>query len=164
MGSGIDEEIRDRLVIVLRVLIVLGGALPWWIPLARSSSPDATIGRMLDGAFIPFCHRLPDRSLELAGVWMPVCSRCAGMFAGFAFGAILALPRWSIRTWRVVIATATVAMITDVVTQDLGIHSVSHPLRLATGAALGYAIVAAFVAAVRFPERATSGRPSRRIR
>ena len=33
------------------------------------------------------CHRMPERTIELAGVAMPVCSRCGGLFTGLALGA-----------------------------------------------------------------------------
>lgn len=29
------------------------------------------------------CHRRPDRTLYLAGAWLPLCSRCTGLYAGF---------------------------------------------------------------------------------
>src|SRR4051794_17031098 len=34
----------------------------------------------LAGSFI--CHQLPDRSFHLAGVQLPVCARCIGIYAG----------------------------------------------------------------------------------
>jgi uncharacterized membrane protein len=42
-------------------------------------------------AFSYLCHQLPDRSFHLAGHQFAVCSRCTGLYAGFAF-ATLALP------------------------------------------------------------------------
>jgi len=41
------------------------------------------------GSFI--CHQLPDRSFHLAGVQMPVCARCTGLYVSGAIGACLAL-------------------------------------------------------------------------
>lgn len=37
------------------------------------------------------CHQLPERSFHLAGHQFAVCSRCTGLYAGFAF-ATLGLP------------------------------------------------------------------------
>ena len=42
-------------------------------------------------AFSYLCHQLPERSFHLAGHPFAVCSRCTGLYAGFAF-ATLALP------------------------------------------------------------------------
>ncbi len=89
------------------------------------------------------CHRLPERTIALAGVPMPLCSRCAGVFLGVAIGAIAARPRLSARAWRLLITAAGAAMVLDVVTQDLDLHPVWHVTRLATGFAFGYAIAAA---------------------
>jgi uncharacterized membrane protein len=41
--------------------------------------------------FSYLCHQLPERSFHLAGHQFAVCSRCTGLYAGFAF-ATLALP------------------------------------------------------------------------
>lgn len=37
------------------------------------------------------CHQQGARSLQLGGVRMPVCARCAGLYAGGALGALAAL-------------------------------------------------------------------------
>ncbi|HKO35475.1 MAG TPA: DUF2085 domain-containing protein [Pyrinomonadaceae bacterium] len=42
-------------------------------------------------AFSYLCHQIPERSFHLAGHPFAVCSRCTGLYAGFAF-ATLALP------------------------------------------------------------------------
>ena len=42
-------------------------------------------------AFSYLCHQIPERSFHLAGHQFAVCSRCTGLYAGFAF-ATLALP------------------------------------------------------------------------
>ncbi|WP_129353721.1 DUF2085 domain-containing protein [Sorangium cellulosum] len=100
---------------------------------------------MLDRFFAPMCHRMPERTLALEGVLMPVCSRCAGIFAGVAAGAALAWPRLPMTAWRPLLVAISALMVLDVVTQDLGLHPVWHPTRLATGLAFGYALTTAFV-------------------
>ena len=42
-------------------------------------------------SFSYLCHQIPERSFHLAGHQFAVCSRCTGLYAGFAF-ATLALP------------------------------------------------------------------------
>ncbi len=36
--------------------------------------------------FRSFCHQIPERSLRLLGVLLPVCARCSGIFLGFLAG------------------------------------------------------------------------------
>ena len=45
----------------------------------------------INHAFSYLCHQIPERSFHLAGHPFAVCSRCTGLYAGFAF-ATLALP------------------------------------------------------------------------
>ena len=130
---------------LVRWLFFFLGALPWWLPLARARLPLSDLGASLDRIFVPMCHRLPERSLALAGVQMPLCSRCAGIFAGVAVGAAIARPRLPISVWRPLMVAIAAVMAIEVATQDLGLHALWHPSRLATGFAFGYALVVAFV-------------------
>jgi uncharacterized membrane protein len=132
-----------RLATAARIGLAAVGLSPWILPLARAALPLGGLGELLDAAFAAACHRLPERSLALAGVMMPVCSRCAGIFAGVAIGALAALPALASRAWRWAITAAAAPMLVDVITQDLGVHPLSHPARIATGAVFGYALGAA---------------------
>ncbi|WP_433930241.1 DUF2085 domain-containing protein [Sorangium cellulosum] len=128
-----------------RGALVLLGALPWCIPLARSRLPLGELGAALDRLFVPMCHRVPERSLAIEGVLMPLCSRCAGIFAGVAAGAAIARPRLAMTAWRPILVAISAMMVVDVATQDLGLRPVWHATRLATGLAFGYAVAAAFL-------------------
>jgi uncharacterized membrane protein len=133
---------------VLRAAFVTVGLAPWAVPLLRAWLPLGAFGVALDAAFSTMCHRLPERSLVLAGVAMPLCSRCAGLFAGVGVGALLAWPRASLRAYKLAITFAGAAMLADVITQDLGVHPLWHATRLATGFAFGYALGAACMRAL----------------
>jgi len=130
---------------VARAGLVMVGLSPWLLPLARAWLPFGTAGAMLDAAFMAICHRIPERTLVLAGVAMPICSRCAGIFAGVVVGALVARPALSPRAWRAAIAAAGLGMLVDVVTQEAGLHPVVHPSRIATGFLFGYALAAACI-------------------
>jgi uncharacterized membrane protein len=132
---------------VARWVLVVVGILPWVLPYARAYLPIGAAGEVLDRLFWPMCHRFPERTLVLAGWLMPLCSRCAGIFAGLALGAVVAWPRLSLRAWRPVLIGAAAIMVVEVLTQDLGLHPVFHPTRVATGILLGYAMAAAFITA-----------------
>ncbi|MGK3999458.1 DUF2085 domain-containing protein [Sorangium sp. So ce1024] len=129
----------------VRWALALLGALPWCIPLARSRLPLEELGAALDRLFAPACHRIPERSLALEGVLMPLCSRCAGIFAGVAAGAAIARPRLAMTAWRPILLALGALMAIDVATQDLGLRPVWHATRVATGLAFGYAAAAAFL-------------------
>jgi uncharacterized membrane protein len=155
--AEIDARILPRLA---RALFVFVGVFPWILPLLRAWLPLGVVGEGLDAAFLTMCHRMPTRTMTLAGVAMPLCSRCAGIFAGVAIGAIVAAPKLSSRAWRWTITATGALMLLDVATQDLGVHPVWHVTRLATGAAFGYAIAAACIQALR-REAGTEPSPTR---
>lgn len=129
---------------VLRGAFVVVGVLPWLLPIARAHLPLGAFGRALDLAFLPFCHRIAERTLALSGIPMPLCSRCAGIFGGIALGAICAWPTLPMRVWRTALMVLTALMLVEIATQDLGLHPVFHPTRIATGALLGYAMAVSF--------------------
>jgi uncharacterized membrane protein len=143
-GSAAREPSAVVLVSwIARAVLVAIGVFPWCLPLLHAAWQVS--GSAFDWPFLLVCHRMPSRTLHIAGVLMPVCSRCAGIFAGLAAGSIVARPRLPIRTWRMVGAVTAGLMIADVVMQDWGVHPVWHPSRLATGVLLGYVMAAAFV-------------------
>ena len=39
------------------------------------------------------CHQRPERSFHVAGVQLPVCARCTGLYVSGAAGALAALAR-----------------------------------------------------------------------
>jgi uncharacterized membrane protein len=138
---------------VARAAFVAAGLFPWILPLLRAWLPLGSIGVSLDAVFVTMCHRIPERTLTLAGVAMPLCSRCAGVFGGVALGALAVWPRLTARPWRWVITAAAGSMVLDVATQDLGLHPVWHVARLATGFAFGYSVAAACVQALQYEAR-----------
>jgi uncharacterized membrane protein len=144
--SSVDARVLPA---VARAAFVAAGVIPWIVPLLRAWPPLQSIGAALDAVFVTMCHRLPERTLTLAGVAMPLCSRCAGVFAGSAVGALVLRPLLTPAAWRWAITAAAAAMVLDVATQDLGLHPVWHVTRLATGFAFGYAVAAAGVQSLR---------------
>jgi uncharacterized membrane protein len=139
-----------------RVSFVAAGALPWALPFARRALPLGPLGGLLDGVFILVCHRRPERTLVLAGIPMPLCSRCAGIALGLALGGLLARPSPSLRATRIAALLATLLMIADVIAQDLGLHPLWHTTRLATGALFGYVLAIGLFAAIRREQAAAT--------
>lgn len=52
-----------------------------------------------------FCHQNPERSLHLAGMALPLCARCFGLYAGFGLAGLL-LPALSKRSAAGILTTA----------------------------------------------------------
>jgi uncharacterized membrane protein len=80
---------------------------------------------------------------------MPICSRCAGIFAGFTIGAIIARPHLTLAKTLMLIGITSLLMVADVATQDLGIHPIWHPTRIATGIAVGYVLAVGLLSTLR---------------
>jgi len=142
------RRVTRRLLAFARASFALVGIVPWLIPLARAWLPLGALGLALDSPFVLVCHRLPARTLALAGVTMPVCSRCAGIFGGLFVGAVLAWPRLPLGWARLALAGAGLLMIADVLLQDLGVHPLWHATRLATGLLFGWLASTALFAAI----------------
>jgi uncharacterized membrane protein len=99
-------------------------------------------------SFSYVCHQMPERSFHLAGHQFAVCSRCTGLYAGFA-AAVLVYPLVrSLKrtdTPRVIwLILATVPLLADFSLSYFGIWQNNHLTRFLTGALLG-AVAALFV-------------------
>jgi uncharacterized membrane protein len=150
-GDRWEQEQRKNardLLRYARVSFFVVGTMPWWLPALRAWLPLGAFGLVLDGLFITVCHRLPERTLDIAGVAMPLCSRCGGIFTGLALGALLVWPRVHINTSRWLLAAAGALMLADVLMQDFGVHPLWHATRLGTGVLLGWIASAALMVAI----------------
>ena len=152
--SELHERISRQILLWTRVSFVLVGSLPWWLPFARRYLPAEPVWLLLDWLFVPMCHRLPSRTLGFAGVAMPLCSRCAGIFAGLALGALVPWPRLRLPAARIALALAGLLMVLDVVAQELAWHPLWHSTRIATGVLLGHLMACTLFAAIRRERRA----------
>ncbi|NIM00893.1 MAG: DUF2085 domain-containing protein [Acidobacteria bacterium] len=104
--------------------------------------------------YAPICHQKAERSLNLFGEVMAVCSRCSGLYFGATLAVLLALlmPRrlwWPHKTWffAALLPTAVDAMLPWVGLPQLSLvprHFVAWPAGFAAGwfVALGVAVLA----------------------
>ncbi|HEU4794259.1 MAG TPA: DUF2085 domain-containing protein [Pyrinomonadaceae bacterium] len=113
-------------------------------PLAAASG-YLDIARGIYGAFAVFCHQLPERSYFIDGHKLAICSRCTGIYAGFAFTLLFYPLIRSLRTtslparkWLVLAAIPTLV---DFSLTFFGIWENTHTSRLLTGLLLGSAAV-----------------------
>jgi uncharacterized membrane protein len=114
---------------------LLAGAAVLWLaaillaPLAIASDRAAVaagaVGLYATGARI--CHQRPERCFWIHGRPMPVCARCAGLYAGAGFAAPFALiwaAQLSGRRARVIAAAAALPTL---VTWTLEMAGLAHP-------------------------------------
>ena len=92
-------------------------------------------------AFSFVCHQIPERSFHLAGHQFAVCSRCTGLYVGFAVAALVYPLAYSLkridtprRRWLIL---AAVPLLIDFSLTYFGVWSNTHLTRFSTGALLG---------------------------
>ena len=92
-------------------------------------------------AFAPFCHQLPERSYFIDGHKLAVCSRCTGIYFGFAFTLLLYPLVRSLRNAafpaRRCLLLGTLPLLIDFSLTFFGIWENTHTTRLLTGLLLG---------------------------
>lgn len=91
------------------------------------------------------CHQLPERSFSLAGVQMPVCARCFGLYGSGAIGALIVWlgPARAIGTAassRRLLAYAALPTLVTVAIEWLGLAYPSSPVRASAAVPLGMAV------------------------
>ena len=88
------------------------------------------------------CHQRPERSFRLAGVQMPVCARCFGLYASTAFGAVIAwgaAQRLRAPAARVILALAAVPTVLTWGLEFAGVAAFSNVSRALAALPLGLA-------------------------
>ena len=87
------------------------------------------------------CHGRVERCLELFGAPMPICARCAGIYAGMLLGilAFWAVPLLREKVMRGIAIAAAVPLALDGFTQLAGLRESTNELRIATGIVAGLA-------------------------
>ena len=109
-------------------------------PVAAASG-HSEIAEGIYRGFGVFCHQRPDRSYFIEGHKLAVCSRCTGLYAGFAFTLLIYPLLRSLRSVamppRKVLFLAAVPLLIDFSLTFFGVWENTHTSRLLTGALLG---------------------------
>ncbi|HEX8747252.1 MAG TPA: DUF2085 domain-containing protein [Pyrinomonadaceae bacterium] len=94
-------------------------------------------------AFSFLCHQIPERSFHLEGHQLGVCSRCTGIYAGFAASVLFYPVARSLKRAdspaRIWLLAACVPIVVDFALGFFGIWENTHLSRFATGAIFGAA-------------------------
>ena len=109
-------------------------------PVAAAGGHPA-LAEVIYHAFGIFCHQRPDRSYFIEGHKLGVCSRCTGLYAGFAL-TLLLYPllrslRNNVNPPRQYLFLAAVPLAIDFSLTFFGIWENTHTSRLFTGLLLG---------------------------
>ena len=109
-------------------------------PLAKGDGYPVLAAAIYKG-FSYLCHQIPERSFHLAGNKFGVCSRCTGLYSGFALAALVyPLTRSLKRTDTPRIVWLCLAALPLAIDFSLGYFSLwqnTHLSRFVTGALLG---------------------------
>jgi uncharacterized membrane protein len=126
-----------RIWLISTIVVLAIVSLTVLAPLTAGSQ----IANSIYGGFAIACHQLPERSYFIFGHKLAVCSRCTGLYFGFALTLLLyPLLRplrsvdWPPPVWLVLSA---VPMTIDFGLTFLGIWENTHTSRLLTGVLLG---------------------------
>jgi uncharacterized membrane protein len=113
-------------------------------PLSQAYGHPA-IASSLYKTFSFVCHQIPERSFHLAGHQFGVCSRCTGLYAGFAVAALIYPLARSLKRndtpSRIWLVLATIPLIVDFALGYFSIWENTHLSRFLTGALLSSAAV-----------------------
>lgn len=113
-------------------------------PIAAASGHSEVAEGIYRGFGI-FCHQRPDRSYFIDGHKLAVCSRCTGLYAGFAFTLLIYPLVRSLRSAapppRRLLFFAAIPLLIDFGLTFFGIWENTHTSRLLTGALLGSVVV-----------------------
>jgi uncharacterized membrane protein len=105
------------------------------------------------------CHQRPERSFTIAGMQMPVCARCFGLYAAGAAGALAAsvvaagTVRGGSREVRIVLAVAAAPTAVTIALEWFGLAFPSNTMRAAASLPLGAAAGWTFVRLLHAPSR-----------
>ncbi len=135
---------RDGLT-VFAVALTLAAALWLSIVIVSPWAIAHGTGRMLAVAAYEIggriCHQRPERSFHVAGVQMPVCARCFGLYVSGAIGLGAA---WGLRrrlsplVTRVSLGVAALPIVVTVALEWMGTIAPSNVERMLTALPLGF--------------------------
>lgn len=136
---------------------LVGGVLLWNGALAAAPyalSQRAGGGAVLGAAAVYvaasfICHQRADRSFHPWGVKLPVCGRCAGLYAGGLLGLLGVVARVRVRATRVVLAASALPTAATLVLEVFGVVDPGNVGRAAAAAPLGAAVCWFVAAAIR---------------
>jgi uncharacterized membrane protein len=148
MQGYVPQVVRDRRPIGL--WLISAAALSLLVSLiviapVAAAGGHSDVAQGIYRAFGTFCHQRPDRSYFIDGHKFAVCSRCTGLYFGFALTFLLYPLIRSLRNAttppRIYLLLAAIPLAIDFSLTFFGVWENTHTSRLLTGALLGGAAV-----------------------
>ena len=102
------------------------------------------------GSFI--CHQRPERSFEIAGLQLPVCGRCLGLYGGAAAGALIAPFVGRMSRPRTLVLVSLLPALLSLVAEWTGWGQPTNVVRAATGMIAGGVIAAVVLATLHYEQ------------
>lgn len=143
LRSGLRARLPALIALVAAAWVAVLLATPLW---RQAPSPRLQLaGSVMQLGTSVLCHQQADRSFIVAGLPLPVCARCLGLYVGGALGLAAwawrrpragATLRWSLQCAMALTAAPTVLSVGVV---WLGGPDTSNDARLIMGVALGSA-------------------------
>lgn len=133
-------------------LTLTAGSIVWALAIvATPARRESSTSRAAYGFAAVVCHQRPDRSFTLFQSQMPVCARCAGLYASGALAAGLAwlAPRRAPRRSRELLLIAAIPTAATIPIEWSGMSALSNAIRMAAALPLGAAAGWTFVRALR---------------
>jgi len=137
------------------------GALTWLtlvvaspFAMSRGRFPGLTLAVYQAGSIV--CHQRPERSFRLAGVQLPVCARCFGLYLSGAIGLTMASRARrtiSASTVRLMLGMAALPIAMSVALEWLGLIHTTNVQRMLTGLPLGFVAGIVIVRSLSRPPR-----------
>lgn len=116
------------------------------------------------------CHGLPSRTLTVGGCYLPVCSRCAGIYLGIAATYVVLIGRRGFKVNALptlgvsfAVAAMLLPMAVDGLTSYAGLRATTNAVRFLTGLAAGAALPV-FAFPLLSPELIVDGGPKETVR
>ena len=135
-GQAVNLAVAVTCASLAWVTMILAAPLA----LSRARVPVLTLAVYQAGSLV--CHQRPERSFHLAGMQLPVCARCFGLYLSGAIGLTLASRRrraFSTHAVRLFLGLAALPIAATVGLEWLGAIQTSNTQRLLTGLPLGFA-------------------------
>ena len=140
-------------------LVLTVGSLCWVVAvlgapvaLERGGALSTMAALLYEGAG-RICHQRPERSFHLAGVPLPVCARCSGLYVAGAAGALLAWTGRRLaptpRSTRLIVLLAALPTALGVTAEIAGLLHTSNSFRMLSALPLGAAAGWIFVRSLR---------------
>jgi uncharacterized membrane protein len=127
-------RIRTLLAAVWGMLCAAIAAAPWF-----ASHSYHNVASALYLLFSGICHQIPERSFALFGYPLPVCHRCAGIYAGLFLGCFVVLSGIHRHTGarRYLVLGSITALAMDALAPVAGLWNNSAFSRFSTGLLFG---------------------------